>query len=334
MSKDKATQIPVTVLMAVYNTEEQYLREAVESILAQSFKKFEFIIIDDGSDGGTKDIIKSYKDPRIRLIENETNMGLTMSLNKGLKLARGKYIARMDADDISRRNRLTVQFKYMETHPEVAVVGCSMQVVGTGNILKPVKCLNDEDRRVKLLFDNAGVFHPTAFMRKSFLENFGIRYNDRIKKAQDYDLWVKICNHGGLIKNLQDVLFEYRIHGGQITNMTGGEQMFFSRKIRELQWREIGLHLGKSDIECLADFMNYGAVENYELYKAIKRLLKQNHDLKIINRRYLKREIVRLWIMRIGREIKHDHEFNGLRYIYTWEIINPYYLSYFLLNRF
>lgn len=109
----------VSVLMSVYNARPDELRQSIESILNQTFKDFEFIIINDGSTNETKEVILSYEDERIRYVENETNLKIITSLNKGLKLCRGKYIARLDSDDYSAPTRLEKQVKYMEEHPNV-----------------------------------------------------------------------------------------------------------------------------------------------------------------------------------------------------------------------
>src|SRR4051794_29608800 len=112
----------VTVLLAVYNG-ERYLREAIDSILGQTFQDFEFLIINDGSTDSTREIILSYHDPRIRLVDNEDNIGQTRSLNRGLALAAGQFVARQDADDISEPERLASQVAFLEIHPEVVLLG-------------------------------------------------------------------------------------------------------------------------------------------------------------------------------------------------------------------
>ena len=120
----------ISVIMSNYNTPEEYLREAIESILNQTYKNFEFIIIDDCSTDNSLEIIKSYNDERIVLIENEENIGLTKSINKGLAVAKGEYIARMDADDVSLPQRFEKQINYMNDHTELIVCGSSMELIG------------------------------------------------------------------------------------------------------------------------------------------------------------------------------------------------------------
>jgi glycosyltransferase involved in cell wall biosynthesis len=118
----------ISVVMSVYNG-EKYLRQAIESILQQTYTDFEFIIIDDGSTDSSREIIQSYDDKRIRLVINEQNIGLTKSLNKGIRLAKGEFIARMDADDISLPQRFEKQVAYLDSHPEVGVLGTYANII-------------------------------------------------------------------------------------------------------------------------------------------------------------------------------------------------------------
>ena len=122
--------LPISVIMPTYNTELSILKEAVESILTQTVPDFEFIIIDDGSANGSDEYLNSLRDERIRIIRNPQNIGITKSLNIGLKEATGKYIARMDADDISMPTRFEKQYAYMESHPDVVMCGSWMEDFG------------------------------------------------------------------------------------------------------------------------------------------------------------------------------------------------------------
>ena len=128
----KANTPQITVLMPVYNG-EKYLRQAVDSILNQTFKDFEFLIINDGSTDKTLAILQEYKNKRVKIINNKKNIGLTKSLNKGLKLAKGKYIARMDADDISLSNRLRKQIDFLDKHNKIGVLGTQMKIINNSN---------------------------------------------------------------------------------------------------------------------------------------------------------------------------------------------------------
>ncbi len=153
----------ISVVMPVYNTPVPYLKEAVGSILGQTFRDFELIIVDDGSENETEEYLRTLSDPRIRLIRNETNRGITRSLNIGFAAARGKYIARMDGDDISFPERFEKQFAFMESHPDVFV--CGADSVNLGDEPRPVSTVMEdmESYRVRMLFAYPGPTHPTAF---------------------------------------------------------------------------------------------------------------------------------------------------------------------------
>jgi glycosyltransferase involved in cell wall biosynthesis len=152
----------ISVLMSVYNG-EKYLKEAVDSILNQTFSDFEFIVINDHSTDSTSEILFSYKDSRLKIIENDENIGITKSLNKGLRLVSGKYTARMDADDISFNNRLEKQLQYLEDNPDVGVLGT--MAISNGKYLKYKINLPSKDYLIKwqLFFSNP-IIHPECYV--------------------------------------------------------------------------------------------------------------------------------------------------------------------------
>lgn len=158
----------ITVLMPVFNC-ELYIKDAVDSILNQTYNNFEFLIIDDASTDETVSIIKAYTDSRIKLIEKPINTGLTNSLNQGLKLAKGKYIARMDGDDISLPERFEKQITFLEKNPEVVLCGSWFNVIGSELVIKTPE--NYEDIKLALLKGNC-IAHPSVMMRNKFLINF------------------------------------------------------------------------------------------------------------------------------------------------------------------
>lgn len=201
----------VSVIMPVYNA-QNYLNEAIDSILSQTFTDFEFIIIDDGSTDNSLPIIKSYTDPRILLIRNETNLKLITSLNKGINLSRGTYIARMDADDVSLPERLARQVDFMDQHPDIAVCGTWVELFGSCKQTFWQFADDPATAKCVLLF-GCCVAHPSAILRRSVLE-FGFRYSPLYSHAEDYGLWVQIATKYK-ITNLPQVLLKYRISGSQ-----------------------------------------------------------------------------------------------------------------------
>ena len=198
----------VTVLLPVYNRES--ICNTIDSVLAQTFKDFELLIIDNASTDGTVNVIKSYNDERIVLYINEKNYGQTYSLNRGLSLARGEYIARIDADDIAVPTRLEKQVDFLEKNTDYGFCGSWLQYITNNNELTFKMCMPITDIGLRHLQRiTCGMFHPTVMMRRSVLVENNITYDDDIKISEDYELWRKLLlSSKGL--NLPEVLLYYR----------------------------------------------------------------------------------------------------------------------------
>ncbi len=200
----------LSVIMSVYNG-EKYLNEAIDSILNQTFKDFEFIIIDDASSDKTLSIIKQYndKDKRIVLIQNEKNIGLTKSLNKGIKLAKGDYIARMDADDVSKNERFQYQIDFLQRNQDITIVGTYMAFIDkNGKKFKIWKTpLDHENIREELKHGSAFCHGSVMIRRDAMLQIEG--YREKIKYSEDYDCWLRLTE---LYKgaNINKILYLYR----------------------------------------------------------------------------------------------------------------------------
>ncbi|HOK51408.1 MAG TPA: glycosyltransferase, partial [Bacteroidales bacterium] len=197
----KKTTPLVSVVMPVYNA-SSFIEESINSILQQTFSDFEFIIINDASTDNSRNIISSYTDSRIRIIDNEQNLGVTRSLNKGIKLARGKYIARMDADDIALSNRFEKQVAFLESNPDYGLVGAYMQLLPSGAVVRVPT--TDEELKATMLFHNPFV-HPAMMIRKSILVQHQLTYDESLSAAQDEDLWFRIAQYCK-IANIPEVL--------------------------------------------------------------------------------------------------------------------------------
>ncbi|MFD1000113.1 glycosyltransferase family 2 protein [Ohtaekwangia kribbensis] len=202
----------ISVLMPVYNA-ELYLRQAIDSILSQHFEDFELLIFNDGSKDSSKEIIQSFCDPRIHLIDFENNQGYVTLLNLGLRKARGKYIARMDADDIAHPYRFQKQYEFLEQNKEYILCGTNFKIVDRDQIVKLPS--DDEEIKLKLLYINA-FCHPSVMFRASTIREKRILYSTAHMPFEDYELWVRISELGKL-KNLQEVLLCYRIHDKNIS---------------------------------------------------------------------------------------------------------------------
>ncbi len=210
----------ISVVMSVFNG-EAFLCEAVESILAQTFGDFEFIIIDDGSTDKTSEILSDYakRDNRVRLVEQE-NRGRADSLNRGIEFARASLIARMDADDISLPHRLKEQVDFLNHHPEVGLLSGAFDLIGSENKILDTIRLPAEDPEIGTrMLDYNAICHPAVVMRKNVALASG-GYRKQLLDADDYDLWLRMAERTHLA-NLDSIILKYRVHPGQasIRNM-------------------------------------------------------------------------------------------------------------------
>lgn len=223
----------VSVLMSVYNEPLDWIQQAIDSILAQTFTDFEFIIINDKPDRAElKEFLErnSAIDARIRIHTNPENIGLTKSLNVGLKLCTGKYIARMDADDISLPERFQKQVELLENDIRIGIVGCWLKDIGSK---KAVRKIPVDNMDIKLRWMIRPPFdHPSTMMRSSVLKDNGISYNERLKYAQDMQLWYemgKVCSFA----NIPQVLFLHRHNFQQVSLLHQQEQLINTKLVRK-----------------------------------------------------------------------------------------------------
>lgn len=217
----------ISIVMPVYNCQE-HLEEAIDSVLSQTFSDFEFLIIDDGSTDNTVERILKYSDPRIRLLLNKHDF--INSLNKGIDEAQGKYIARMDSDDIMKPERLYVQYQTMESHPDISV--CASWICLIGQEDKEIRSFSGyiPNPLVYMLNTNI-VAHPTVMLRKSFLQSFKLHYEPYLY-AEDYKLWTRIAEYGGRFWVEPAFLLDYRVSENQISRQKNKEQQETTLLIR------------------------------------------------------------------------------------------------------
>ncbi len=219
----------VSLLMSVYNG-TPHLREAMESVLSQTFADLQFIVIDDASDDATPEILNEYTDPRIVRLHNDENLGLARSLNRGLSLAQGEYIARQDADDISLPQRLERQVAYLKTHPRTGLVGTTaIWIDETGKPLQIWQQPTTNDQIQERLLCYCCVMHGSVMIRRQALAEVG-GYAEDMRTAQDYDLWLRISEKWD-VGILPEPLYCYRWHGRMATKLHGEEQAANARLV-------------------------------------------------------------------------------------------------------
>jgi glycosyltransferase involved in cell wall biosynthesis len=252
-------QVPVTVLMPVYNA-ELFLREAIDSILNQTFTDFEFVIINDGSTDASEEIIKSYNDPRIAYDKNESNLKLIATLNKGLAIAKGKYIARMDADDISMPTRLQLQFELMEKNGDIGLCGTWFDNFKGTEITGSARYSPDHETICFKHLYQIHLSHGTCMFRSSVLKNHSLYFNSDFLHAEDYELWSRISMFTKLA-NVQQVLYKVRQHENEVSHKYAHIQEANSYRVKTRLFNTMGIDITIGELDLLRDI----AYQNYEL---------------------------------------------------------------------
>ena len=264
----------VSILMGVYN-EERFLEDAIESILGQTYQHFEFIVVDDDSTDDSRSIARSFDDPRITLLENDENRGLTASLNRALEAATGTYVARQDADDCSEPDRLARQVAFLEEHEEVAVVGSGAYLIDhAGTVI---------DRRVGYcrpkfdeFLEKSHLVHGSILARHTVLEELD-GYDEFFRYGQDYDLWLRLSKRYP-VANVSDPLYRLRVHD---------DSVYFSRKDESVLYSMLARHLstGEAD-EAVKDRLSTDGITEY--YDQLDRTQRKvfHHDLATRYLRY------------------------------------------------
>ena len=248
-----------SVVMSVYNGEE-YLKEAIDSILQQSYANFEFIIIDDASTDNSLEIIQSYNDPRIIIIQNNENLFLACSLNKGIRIAKGDYIVRMDADDVSMPERIMKQVSFMERNPQVGISGTCSEIIGYaaghGNYSQ-----DDQTIKFKLLHE-CHLMHPTLIIRKELIFDNDLFFNEQLRKNQDYELFIRAVDYTQYA-NLPDSLLQYRQTEANVKRDSYNQQENVLA-IQKKLFHKIGFEISNKQLELYKSIHNQSYLHSKE----------------------------------------------------------------------
>lgn len=261
------TPVFITVLLPVYNC-ELYIEEAVNSILNQTYTNFELLILDDASTDQTVFKLKKIKDSRIQLIEKPKNTGYTNSLNYGLSIAKGKYIARMDGDDFSLPQRLQVQVDFLESNPDVILCGTSYSIMGNNKVITIPE--THESIKLELLKANC-IAHPSVMFRKSIIDKHKIKYDISREPAEDYAMWVQLLSYGKL-HNLSQVLLQYRLHNSQVSHKRQEEQQISAIKTKLDLLRFSNVTFDTKDKAVLVKILSKNTTVFFEELKLFKKI--------------------------------------------------------------
>jgi glycosyltransferase involved in cell wall biosynthesis len=270
----------ISVIMSVYNG-SAYLKDAIESILYQTYTNFEFIIINDASTDDSLKIIESYTDERLVLKTNDKNLGLTKSLNKGISLAKGKYIARMDCDDISLPERFQKQFSFFQENEDITVCGTNYQFIGGSTSNLP---LDNDTLKIKLFQGKNLIAHPSVMFRREIFDDHNIEYDESVKYAQDFKLWVDISQKFK-IANVVEPLLKYRVHNQQISSTKPNQQKKVVMSVCIDQLVTLVKNPTSDNIKLHKLFVNEAEVKSVKdlssLQNWVNRLIAENNKKKV-----------------------------------------------------
>ena len=238
----------VSVVMPVWNA-APYLRTALKSLSGQSFADYELIIIDDDSTDGTAAIVHDMakSDPRVRVIRNQSRVGMGHVFNQGLFAAVGHYVARMDGDDVAHPERLARQVAFLDAHPGVVVVGAQLELIDASGKLVGSRSYPVSDASLRRAMVRVSPFaHPVTMFRREVAVHLG-GYDARYAPAEDLHLWVRLSSRGQMA-NLPDVLLRYRLHDRSVTARQGMRMQWQSLRVRLLARRQFGMRFSLVDV--------------------------------------------------------------------------------------
>ena len=279
----------VTVLMSVYNG-EAFVRQAVESVLNQTFKDFEFLIFDDKSTDASLAILEVFTDKRMHIVANPENLGLTRNLVAGMSMARGEFIARMDADDICVPDRLEQQLRFLEGNPDVGVLGSAVTFFDdNGMELLARQPLEHEEIKCALFYGFT-MLHPSVMIRVSALKEFGLNYDPEFRVSQDHDLWTRAVRKVRFA-NLANPLLRMREHGAKLGRTRKELQISLSDRIRRRQLEELGFVFDARQLRLFCEqeagpcAWNCADVEGYD--ELLKNIFRANSAARIFDQKTL-----------------------------------------------
>lgn len=290
---------------------EKHIATAIRSIQNQTYENLEIIVIDDGSTDQTYDIIKSIQDNRIILRKNNQNKGVAYSRNRYLELATGKFLAVLDADDEWKKNKIEVQVLFMQNNPDC--VACGTYANRIDRLLKTKQVwkypTNSKDCKVHLMWGNIAI-HSTILIRTSIINKFGLKYNEDLKQAEDYNLYTNLIAHGEII-NIPKVHLTYNIHQDQLTSKKKGEQVYSATIVATNYLSKLGFKFSPRELESFKKIFEYRfLLEQKELISLgifFNNLINQNYRLLCFDEKVLLKKSSKQWFITCIANTKQNH---------------------------
>ncbi|MBK8983924.1 MAG: glycosyltransferase [Ignavibacteria bacterium] len=324
----------ISVITTVLNC-EKYIRESIESILLQTFSAFEYIIVDDGSDDGTTEIIKEFAsaDSRIVPVYLVKNIGRVSSLNKALDISKGKYIAIQDADDISLQERLFIQYNFLETNPEYLLTGSNIHIINeTGEIISnPIRPENDNELKFSLLF-KCTFANPSIMYRRTVITDYNLRYEEEFNHAEDFRL-ITIINSLGKVHNIKETLILHRRHGENNSIVNFDKLNSGSTSIVKENFFQLGIEISEERALRIRKLFSSKGIDKENVLEDIRFLFLAIKEFQSRYRTVKNREVIRTlkrmlkWLGKKNLLLKPD-------YLALYNSILTYYLkeTFFLKN--
>lgn len=287
----------VSVVMALYNTPFEYLSKTVQSILDQTFSDFELIIIDDSTEVDCSNFFKSFNDERIKHIRPEKNYGPGNARNEGMKMAQGEYVAIVDSDDVYAKNRFEKQVDFLDSNPDISIVGGAFKYSNNGKV--PPVIENSDDINVFLLF-NAPMPNPLAMLRKNVFLEQNLFYPDRPQFGEDYELWLDAMFAGLKMSNLKDILMTYTRRPGQLTKAKSDFQIESLKGIYKKTLLRFGLNPTDEDINLHHSIYSqkYDDVTVEQVQTWFNKIIEKNQETNLFNEKainkYLSNSLLQL----------------------------------------
>lgn len=286
----------ISIVMPIYNR-QQYVKSAIDSILNQTFTNFEFIIVNDGSTDSTLEILQSYKDERLVIINNEVNKGIVYSRNRGLKAARGNFIGMFDSDDIALPNKFEIQHKFLTNNPEFAMVGAWVRWIDeNGKLLKKKWKLHKPDKYIPaiMLFRNYFV-QSTILIKKEAIPQGG--YSTGFDIVEDSKMWFDVSRKYK-VANIHKYLVHYRVHSGNISDM-GEKHLTNSKKLFRYIFKTLDIDPTEEELEIHYSIKNNKPITNYnqlfEIEKWLLKIFEANLKTKNYDQYILQKVIFNRW---------------------------------------
>lgn len=297
--------IPVSVILPAYNA-GPFIAEAITSILNQTYTNFELIIINDCSTDNTEEQILSFADKRIIYTKNEQNSGLIFNLNKGIELSKGKYLVRMDADDISMPHRIATQVEFMDNNPEIGISGTWFQSFGARDGVTKYEAGND-DIKIQMLF-HCRFCHPSVIIRKKVITDYNFQFSTDYPHAEDYELWARMA-FKTQFANIQKTLLKYRVHADSVTFKHAATQRKNSYRVINYIFNTIGVSIETEQIPlwiktCYADF-DQTIYEIASVEELMGKLIKANKISGYVNQKPLEDFISQKWFNLCYNNVKN-----------------------------